>query len=279
MPPRPDTRPALHAPPVAWQSPDARLLVLGVLAAATVAWALLAVGVGHQHAGPVTPIHSGHHHGAPGTAVALAPGVLWFLGWVLMVVAMMLPPALPLLLTMRRLARRHVTYRALVMACAAGFLTVWAAAGLVLMAGGAALGALAGQWAWLAARPHLLSGAAAVAAGAYQFTPLKKACLTACRSPLGLAMQTWTGTRPRTAEAALLGARFGLVCVGCCWALMVLTFTIGTAALPVMVAAGVLMTVERLAPRVRPLVPAVAGVAITAGVLIMLGILPAGLRA
>ncbi len=204
-------------------------------------------------------------------------GVVWYLGWVVMVVAMMLPPALPLLLTVRRLVARYDIRTGLLIVCGLAFVAVWAAAGAVLMLGGGLLGLLNERWDWLAARPQLVSGLAAIGAGVYQFTPLKKACLTACRSPLGLAMTTWTGTRGPVREVALIGARFGLVCVGCCWALMLLTLTIGTAAMPVMVLAAVLMTTERMAPAVRPLIPAIAATAIAAGVLLLFGVLPPGL--
>lgn len=87
-------------------------------------------------------------------------------------------------------------------------------------------------------------------------------------------MTTWTGARSRPVEAGLLGLRYGAVCVGCCWALILLTFTIGTAALALMVVVGVLMAVERLIPRTRPLVPAIALAAIAVGLLLLAGVYP-----
>jgi predicted metal-binding membrane protein len=92
---------------------------------------------------------------------------------------------------------------------AAGYLLVWSATGLV---------------AWAVARlvdPMMLSrqavGAIVVAAGIYQLTPLKGACLQRCRSPLGFLVERW---RPGRTGALRLGVAHGVYCVGCCWALM-----------------------------------------------------------
>jgi len=184
-----------------------------------------------------------------------------------MVVAMMLPPALPLLRVVRRLVATRRSPAVLVAATATAFIGVWTAAGAVLLVIGTLPGMLSVGWDWLQAHPRASTGTAAIIAGGYQFTSWKNACLTACRSPLGLAMTTWTGTRRPLVEASLIGARFGMVCVGCCWALMLLTMSVGAFALPVMVFGAVLMSLERLVPQVRPLVPIIATAAICFGVL------------
>lgn len=259
---------------------DGRLLVVAVLVLAAAAWLWLALAGGHgQHGGAADPAHAHGGQADPAHAHAgvLGSAATWYLGWIVMVVAMMLPPTLPLLLTVRRLVAGRQSRAWLLAACGAAFVAVWAAAGLAFLSAGSLLSGAADRIAWVGDHPHVVSGAAAIAVGAYQFTPLKKACLTACRSPLGLAMTTWTGTRAPAAEAALIGTRFGLVCLGCCWALMALTFTVGTAAMPIMALAAVLMTAERLTPVVRPLVPAVAAGAIALGVLVLLRVLPPGL--
>lgn len=259
---------------------------------------VVAPAAGHDHRGsaPVVvaparptpaedaaPAEAAGAAGAAGAATAPPPAVTtgafrWLGGWVVMVVAMMLPPALPLLRVVRRLARRRARPGLLVAACAGAFVAVWAAAGVGLLGAAALLDALTAQWVWLRAHPQVPSGAGAILAGTYQFTPLKTACLTACRSPAGIAMTTWSGRHRAATQAALVGARFGAVCVGCCWALMVLTLAVGVAALPVMVAGAVLMAAERLAPATRPLVPVIAGFALVAGALILVGALPPGLR-
>lgn len=190
---------------------------------------------------------------------------------------MMLPPALPLLRVVRRLGTRHPRPALLVAICGSAFIAAWAVAGGAMMLAAALLTGVIEQWAWLQANPQVPSGLAAVLVGGYQLTPWKRACLTACRSPLGLAMTTWTGTRPRPVESGLLGLSYGAACVGCCWALMLLTFTVGTAALGLMVVVGVLMAAERLLPRTRPLVPAIALAAVAVGLLLLAGVLPPGL--
>lgn len=265
-----------------------RTLTVVVLVLAAACWAWLAQHDGQAHhlvEMVQVPDHGAQtlDHAAPGheSAPTLWPAQIgparWYAGWLVMVVAMMLPPALPLLHVVRRLVASHPRPTLLVAVCAVAFIAAWAAVGVVLMLGAALLAGAAEQWAWLQAHPEVPSGLAAVVAGGYQLTPWKNACLTACRSPLGLAMTTWSGTRPGSFEAGLLGLRYGAVCVGCCWALMLLTLTVGTAALPVMVVAGVLMAAERMLAHVRPLIPMIAAAAVTTGLLLLAGVVPAGL--
>jgi len=83
---------------------------------------------------------------------------------------------------------------------------------------------------------------------------------------------------PAAVEVGAIGWRFGLACVGCCWALMLLTFTVGVGAMPVMVAVSAVMLAERLLPRTRRLVPAVALGCIALGLLILVGVVPPGLH-
>jgi predicted metal-binding membrane protein len=74
-----------------------------------------------------------------------------------------------------------------------------------------------------AASPHL-AGALLIAAGVYQLTPLKRACLTHCQTPLGFLMTHW---RDGAGGAFEMGRRHGIYCVGCCWALMGVLFAVG----------------------------------------------------
>jgi len=94
----------------------------------------------------------------------------------------------------------------------------------------------------------LLSAAALLIAGAYQFTPLKEACLRRCRTPLGFLMTEW---RPGTPGALRLGWRHGLECLLCCWAFMVLMFVLGAMNLIWMALLTVVMLVEKAAPAGR----------------------------
>jgi predicted metal-binding membrane protein len=82
-------------------------------------------------------------------------------------------------------------------------------------------------------------------AALYQLTPLKRACLRVCRSPLAYLLQHW---RPGVAGAFRLGVYHGLYCLGCCWALMLLLFAGGVMNLAVIVALTLWVLVEKLAP-------------------------------
>ena len=267
---------------------DARGLTAVVLALAALAWLLTsaahtAAAWSHDTLASLTPLaRAGEPDWAaficgqpPSWSATLAVKLQWVAGWALMVLAMMLPPALPLLQAMAKASPRRPHRAALLAGCS--FVLAWGAVGVVLLAAGSALAwAGAQRPAWtLAATPALLSGAAAVAAGLYQFTPWKKACLTACRSPKAMVLALWQPDAPDLA-ALRIGLRYAAVCVGCCWALMLLTLAVGAFALPLMVLVSVAMLLERTVPSVRPLIPAQAALAIATGVLLLAGALPAG---
>ncbi len=173
--------------------------------------------------------------------------LLWAM-WAVMMAAMMLPSATPILLLYAGTARRRpdgggAAIRLYLLA--AGYLLVWA---------GFSVGATALQR--LLARLLLLNpmmepatpaaGAAVLAiAGLYQLTPLKRACLRACRSPLAFLTQHW---RTGRAGAFRMGVEHGLYCLGCCWAMMLLLFAGGVMNLAVILALTVWVIVEKLAP-------------------------------
>src|SRR5205814_4571328 len=107
---------------------------------------------------------------------------------------------------------------------AAGYLLVWAAAGVVAFAIGAALNSVAGGlFAWDQAG-RWTAGATLVVAAVYQLTPMKDVCLGKCRSPLGSLLGSWRDGR---SGALRMGAKNGAWCVGCCWALMAALFALG----------------------------------------------------
>jgi predicted metal-binding membrane protein len=201
-------------------------------------------------------------------------------GWAVMVVAMMLPPALPMLGVLRALVARRRAPGLLVVVGGAAFVGVWTVTGALLI--GAADAARTGVAAvpWLAAHPAVVAGAVVGAAGAYQFGPWKDRCLTACRSPRGFAARHWHGENPVVDVATLAGA-YALSCAGCCVALMGVAVVVdggaGAVALPVMVTLAVVMAAERLLPRGRRLVRPVGAVLLGTGALLVLGPLVAGL--
>ena len=90
-----------------------------------------------------------------------------------------------------------------------------------------------------------LSAIVLAAAGAYQFSPLKRACLTQCRSPVNFLTAHW---RPGIAGSFLLGMRHGIYCVGCCWLLMALLFVGGIMNLVWIAALSLIVFVEKILP-------------------------------
>ena len=111
-----------------------------------------------------------------------------------------------------------------------------------------------------------LAGGLLVAAGLFQWTPLKRACLAACRSPLSFLMNGW---REGAGGALVMGLRHGSYCLGCCWALMALLFVAGVMNVLWVALLAAIVLVEKVVPR-GDLVGRLAGVAlVAAGVLLM----------
>ena len=166
--------------------------------------------------------------GMPGMSMPSpwSPAVLWltFLMWAVMMVAMMLPSAAPMVTIYARVAEGHGSSpRLRVWLFAGGYVTVWiafSAAAAMLQAGMDRAAMLSG-----AMRVAPLAGGIILAlAGAYQLSPLKRRCLRQCQSPLGFLMTHW---REGRAGAITMGLHHGAFCVGCCWMLMALLFVAG----------------------------------------------------
>jgi predicted metal-binding membrane protein len=184
----------------------------------------------------------GHEANGAGGAAPLALRLPAFVvGWTLMTVAMMLPSSLPLVNLFRRLVASRPDANGLLARLLVGYLAVWAAFGLAAYLGDALLHAA------VAAAPGvawLVAPAVVLAAGAYQFTPLKHACLERCRSPYSFLVEHWRGRRAGR-DALRLGVRHGLFCLGCCWTLMLLLFAVGGMNVAWMLGLGALMAAER----------------------------------
>jgi predicted metal-binding membrane protein len=150
-----------------------------------------------------------------------------FTMWTVMQLAMMAPAAIPMVLMFSRInEQRHQQQSPFLLTVIffLGYILVWTAFGA---------GATLTQWglqttellsSMLVSTSPLLSGVILIAAGVFQFTPLKHACLARCRSPLGFFMTEW---REGTKGALMMGLRHGSYCVGCCWLLMALLFVAG----------------------------------------------------
>lgn len=267
-----------------------RALLLTVLAASVVAWVLLVLthssALDHHSLGgllghrPATAAPHEHGHGdassgASAGSVGLQAGVV-LLGWTVMVVAMMLPPALPMLQLLRQLVGRRRHPHWLIWLGALTFTIVWLVVGTLMIAGDTVLHAALSTQEWAVRTPYLVTGTVLLGAGLYQFTPLKTVCLRACRTPRSFALAHWRGQRPAAMEVAALSGAYAVSCVGCCWALMTVSFAVGAAALPVMVVLALLMATERLVRWGRHLVRPAGLLLLALGVVTALGLLPLG---
>lgn len=169
-----------------------------------------------------------------------------FAMWAVMMVAMMLPSAAPMILLFARFSQKTVHGTSKTLVFAMSYLIVWALFSALAAVSQAALVAMAAASAGtLELVDARFSGALLLVAGAYQFSTLKSACLDQCRSPLAFLMQGW---RPGWTGAALLGLRHGLYCLGCCWVLMLLLFVAGVMNLAWIAVLTLIVGAEKLAP-------------------------------
>jgi len=239
-----------------------------VYVAIALAWS---VALAAQAAGASEFVHHDELiEGSLNPAVALG---LFLVAWQLMTAAMMLPSSMPMIRLYWATARSQERPGAALASFIGGYAFVWTVFGALALLGDLALHTVVDRWEWLGERPHLISGAVLIGAGAFQFTALKDKCLEVCRHPGIYLMQHY---RRGVAEAFKLGRGHGLFCLGCCWALMLLMFAAGLANLTWMAALAALMAYEKIGRRGRD-VTAPAGIAlITLGVAVLVFALPLG---
>jgi predicted metal-binding membrane protein len=176
---------------------------------------------------------------------------LAFLMWTVMMVAMMVPSATPMILVFAAANRKRPAEQTPAIRTGFflfGYLLLWAAYSLL-----AALGQWGLHTAALVSGPAVvvspwLGGVLLVVAGVYQFTPLKDACLSRCQSPIGFILSEW---REGAAGAIVMGLRHGAFCIGCCWALMALLFVAGVMNLLWVAAIAAFVLVEKVVPAGR----------------------------
>jgi predicted metal-binding membrane protein len=170
--------------------------------------------------------------------------------WSVMMIAMMTPSAAPLVLLYGMVRRRHAGAGQPAVASSlvllAGYLAAWLAFSLAAAALQKALqpSGLVSQMMWWS-KSAVLSAGVLAAAGLYQMSGLKHACLAQCRDPVRFLTEHW---RPGRLGAFVLGVRHGAYCVGCCWTLMALLFVGGIMNLAWIAALAILVLVEKLAP-------------------------------
>jgi predicted metal-binding membrane protein len=224
-----------------------RAVVIGSLAAAVVlAWGYLLLGGGVG--GEMMDMGGGQMMAMP-AEWTLAYGLVVFVMWAVMMVAMMLPSAAPITLLVAGIARRRRAaganpgYRTAPFVI--GYLAVW-----LLFA----LAATLVQWRLdvaqllsetMAIASMALAGTVLIAAGVYEWTPLKQTCLRHCRSPFEFLMFHW---RDGARGAFVSGVRHGFFCLGCCWMLMALLFVGGIMNLAWIAGIALLVLIEKTLP-------------------------------
>ena len=238
----------------------------------TLAWALLFFAWGVVFLASVTGdgrcLEFDPLTGRPSWAVGLSL-VTFIAAWLIMTVAMMLPASLPLIQLFAKVMReqnvRHS--QALVLLFVAAYLTVWSLFALITFIGDFWLHRIVDSEPWLIQHSSSFAGITLLLAGAFQFSGLKEQCLRVCRHPFGFLTQYYR----RGARAAWnLGVRHGLYCLGCCWALMLVMFSVGVAHLTGMLILTAVMAIEKTSTWGRPLVPLVGAALLVWGGLTLL---------
>lgn len=195
----------------------------------------------------------------------VSDGLTMFGMWAIMMAAMMTPSAAPMILLYALVSRKRMN-AAIVPTSAfyLGYLVVW----IVFSVGATVLQWGLGQLMLLS--PMLVSvspiftGVLLIAAGIYQWTPAKRACLHQCRSPVDFLSKHW---RPGRWGAFRMGLEHGTYCLGCCWTLMLVLFVGGVMNLLWVAAIAVLILIEKITPLGRKIALIGGAVFIAAGLI------------
>jgi predicted metal-binding membrane protein len=218
-------RPAAEGPPV--------LLIGGLALATAAAWLLMLRALPHM----VMPGRASSSEAATFTAQ-----------WGLMMAAMMLPSAAPMILLYRTVSRRLGTAGDRVVpasAFAAVYLVVWCLSGVPVYGAYLAVSRLMDAWPGFAAAVPWAVAAVLVTAGLYQMSAAKRVCLRHCEAPLGFLMRRWRSGYAATLELAL---RHAVYCVGCCWALMTILVAAGAMSMAWVVVITLVVFAEKVLP-------------------------------
>jgi len=221
---------------------DRVLVVSCLLLVVVLSWAYLLSGAGMMQAmgDMLMPMSTG-----PWT---LGWAVLVLVMWAVMMAAMMLPSAAPIILLYAAIARRSSERGEPASASGAfafGYIAVWAAFSLAATVLQYGLEKVALMSSMMQTTSIALAGTVLIAAGLYQWTPLKQACLRHCRSPLDFIVTYW---RPGARGAFVMGLRHGAYCVGCCWLLMLLLFVGGVMNFAWIAGVALFVLIEKLVP-------------------------------
>lgn len=226
------------------QDRNQRLVIVSlVVGIAVLAWLSLLNPPGFVMSG--MDVHAQLHASVdkPDPSVQLQSIGIFLMAWLVMTAAMMLPTALPMVATFARLSQPPSHASGRVMLFVSGYFVAWIGFGLAAYLFDLPVHLAVHRSAFLTTHSQAIEAGLLCLAGVFQFTPLKRRCLSQCRSPLSFLMNHWhAGSR----GALRMGVSHGAFCVGCCWAIMLLMFGLGMGHLGWMLALTLLMFVEKV---------------------------------
>ena len=251
---------------------DRKLVIIGLVAIAVLAWAYmfyLAWRMGDMDMASMKP--SADMAMPQMSAWGLIDFVLMFVMWSVMMVAMMVPSAAPMVVLFAMVNRKRRAREAPYTPTAIfllGYLLVWTAFSAAATLTQWTLHNAALLSPMMVSTSTVLGGLLLIGAGIFQWTPLKKACLVHCRSPIHFFVAEWKDGKW---GALVMGVKHGIYCVGCCWILMALLFVAGVMNLLWVAAITIFVLVERVIPQ-GDLVGRLTGfVLVGAGVVVLAG--------
>ena len=197
--------------------------------------------------------------------------LLMFIMWTVMMIAMMTPSAAPMILMFATVNQRRGDQEGPIISTGlflTGYLIVWTGFSAVATFAQWQLHAAALLSPAMTSASPVLGGWLLIGAGVFQWTPLKRACLKRCRTPLGFLMTCWRDGRR---GAVAMGLHHGAFCVGCCWILMGLLFVAGVMNLLWVAAVAAFVLVEKALPRGAWIGRAMGSVLIVWGAVMLMG--------
>jgi len=239
---------------------DRRLVVLVLLSLSALAWTYLLVMARQMAAGDMTlmgmdapfAMPSSDMMGAMTTSQmpwSLLTFLLMFIMWSVMMIGMMIPSAAPMILLFARIQRHKLAHQAPTVRIAAftvGYLLIWTLFSLIATGLQWALTELRLLSSMMESTNQFLGTGVLLAAGIYQLTPLKLACLKQCQSPMGFLTNHW---KDGTLGSLSMGIEHGMFCLGCCWLLMALLFVGGVMNLIWVAAIATFVLLEKVVPK------------------------------
>jgi predicted metal-binding membrane protein len=242
----------------AWRL-DVSTLALGATLFTVTAWSWYAVLAQSQHS----------MTGMTGMTPSAAEGTTFVLQWGIMMAAMMLPSAAPMILLYQTVRRRLANDGEPAIPAwlfGASYLALWTLSGIPVYAGYVAASTLTMCCVWFTrVAPYAVAGAL-ISAGAYQLTSFKRACLAQCESPLSFLMTRWRGGYGATLT---LATKHALYCIGCCWALMLILVVAGMMGIWWVTGIAAAVFAEKVLPGGRRIATVVGVVLVAMGVAVI----------